>query len=148
MPSCFSRRWQLRQLIAASSVILLVACAEKPTAADATPLTNANTVPVAPVAPVTPVLAVDANLDLQPTMSFSDWQAGFRAKALQAGIRPDVFDTAFAGVTPDMSVVRADRSQPEFTRPVWEYLDGAISAARVRKGQALLNQYADVLQTI
>ncbi|WP_191902302.1 lytic murein transglycosylase, partial [Pseudomonas viridiflava] len=56
---------------------------------------------------------------------------------------------AFAGVTPDMSVVKADRGQPEFSRPVWEYLDGAISAARVRKGQALLSQYAaDDLQKI
>src|SRR5690606_3268326 len=110
MPSCFSRRWQLRQLIAASSLILLVACAEKPTAADATPLPVASTLPVAPVAPVAPVIAVDANLDIQPTISFSDWQASFRAQALQAGIRPDIFDNAFAGVTPDMSVVKADRS--------------------------------------
>ncbi len=31
-------RWKTRQLIAASSFILLVACAEKPTAADALPL--------------------------------------------------------------------------------------------------------------
>ncbi|RML89168.1 hypothetical protein ALQ88_102201, partial [Pseudomonas savastanoi] len=44
--------------------------------------------------------------------------------------------------------IKADRSQPEFTRPIWEYLDGAISAARVRKGQALLSQYADDLQKI
>jgi len=145
MPSCFSRRWQLRQMIAASSLILLVACAEKPTAADATPLPRANTAPVASPAPA---IAVDANLEILPTMSFADWQANFRVQALKAGIRPDIFDRAFAGVTPDMSVVKADRSQPEFTRPVWEYLDGAISAVRVRKGQALLNQYADVLQTI
>lgn len=145
MPSCFSRRWQLRQMIAASSLILLVACAEKPTAADATPLPRANTAPVASPAPA---IAVDANLEILPTMSFADWQANFRVQALKSGIRPDIFDRAFAGVTPDMSVVKADRSQPEFTRPVWEYLDGAISAVRVRKGQALLNQYADVLQTI
>ena len=38
MPLCISRRWHLRQLIAASSLVLLVACAEKPTAADAQPL--------------------------------------------------------------------------------------------------------------
>mgnify|MGYP006977784094 CR=1 FL=1 len=33
-------RWETRQLIAASSFILLVACAEKPTAADALPPMN------------------------------------------------------------------------------------------------------------
>ena len=145
MPSCVSRRWQFRQMIAASSFILLVACAEKPTAADATPLPKAATTPIA--AP-TPAIAVDDNLEILPTMTFGEWQATFRAQALSAGIRPDIFDRAFAGVTPDMSVVRADRSQPEFTRPVWVYLDGAITDARVRKGQALLNQNADVLQQI
>lgn len=148
MPSCFTQRSQLRQLLAASSLIVLVACAEKPTAADATPLQTIRTPAVSPVATPAPSLNVDENLSIQPAISFSDWQAGFREQALKAGIRADVFDRAFAGVTPDMSVVKADRSQPEFSRPVWEYLDGAISAARVRKGQALLSEYADDLQKI
>ncbi len=48
MPLCLSRRWHLRQLIAASSLVLLVACAEKkPTAADAQPL-QTRTVATAP----------------------------------------------------------------------------------------------------
>ena len=65
MPSSLSRRWHLRQLIAASSLILLVACAEKPTAADAQPLPKLQTAPVVAPAVVAP-LAVD-NLDIQPT---------------------------------------------------------------------------------
>ncbi|MNF63459.1 Membrane-bound lytic murein transglycosylase B precursor [compost metagenome] len=145
MPFCISRRWHLRQLIAASSLVLLVACAEKPTAADAQPL---QTVPVttapAVIAPVVPT----ENLEIQPSQTFEQWQAAFRKDALAAGINPSLFDRAFAGVTPDMSVIRADRSQPEFARPVWEYLDGALSALRVRKGQALLSQYADTLSAI
>ncbi|AZD69618.1 membrane-bound lytic murein transglycosylase B [Pseudomonas chlororaphis] len=146
MPFCLSRRWHLRQLIAASSLALLVACAEKPTAADAQPLQSIQAVPLAAPATVAP-LAVD-NLDIQPTQTFAQWQAGFRVEALNAGIRADLFDRAFAGITPDMGVIKADRSQPEFTRPVWEYLDGALSPLRVRKGQALINQYADILQQI
>lgn len=152
MLSRFSRRWPLRQLFAASSLVVLVACAEKPTAAVATPLPVVAPVvqPALPVLPVTPVAnsAPDTAFDFTPSISFADWQAGFRVDALKAGIRADVFDQAFAGVTPDMSVVKADRSQPEFSRPVWEYLEGAISPVRVRKGQALLAQYADVLQGI
>ncbi|MBU6960645.1 lytic murein transglycosylase [Pseudomonas sp. CVAP len=146
MPLCLSRRWHLRQLIAASSLVLLVACAEKPTAADAQPLQTAPLATAPAIIP--PVVPTGDNLDIQPTQTFEEWEAGFRQDALAAGIRPDVFDRAFAGVTPDMSVIRADRSQPEFTRPVWEYLDGALSAARVRKGQALLSQYADTLTSI
>ncbi|QIH11111.1 MULTISPECIES: lytic murein transglycosylase [unclassified Pseudomonas] len=146
MPSCIPRRWHLRQLIAASSLILLVACAEKPTAADAQPLPNLQAAPIAAPATVAP-LSVD-NLDIQPPQTFDEWLRAFRIEALNAGIRAEVFDRAFTGITPDMSVIKADRSQPEFTRPVWEYLDGALSAVRVRKGQALLVQYSDILQRI
>ncbi|MBD9416921.1 lytic murein transglycosylase [Pseudomonas sp. PDM16] len=83
-----------------------------------------------------------------PALNFEDWRDRFRTKALSSGIKPPVFDQAFAGVAPDLSVVKADGAQPEFTRPVWEYLDGAISPLRVRRGQALLEQHASTLDTI
>lgn len=146
MPFCISRRWHLRQLTAASSLILLVACVGKPTAADAQPLQTApvKTTP----AIVAPAVPTGDNLDIQSTQTFEQWRAGFRKEALAAGVNPSLFDRTFAGITPDMSVIRADRSQPEFSRPVWEYLDGALSALRVRRGQMLLIQYADTLTAI
>ncbi|WP_053144175.1 lytic murein transglycosylase [Pseudomonas sp. P97.38] len=146
MPFCLSRRLPLRQLIAATSIALLVACAEKPTAADAQPLQTVPAVTAPAVVP--PVVPTGENLDIVPTQTFAEWQAGFRKDALAAGIRPDLFDRAFIGVSPDMSVIKADRSQPEFTRPVWEYLDGALSPLRVNKGKALIQQNAQVLQSI
>jgi membrane-bound lytic murein transglycosylase B len=148
MTLSFPRRRHVRQLITVSSLLVLVACAEKPTAAVATPLQGNAPVQMARSAATVPSAVAqpdDGNFEIQPAMSFSEWQSMFRKQALNAGIRPEIFDSAFAGVTPDMSVVKSDRSQPEFTRPVWEYLDSAISAVRVRKGQALLAQYADAL---
>ena len=143
MPLSHKRGWPMRQLIAASSVILLVACAEKPTAADAQPL------PVTPPAPAVITSAPVTDIPfVQPAQTFGEWQANFRAQALKAGISPQVFDNAFAGITPDMSVIKADRSQPEFSRPVWEYLDGALSPLRVRNGQRLLEQNAELLGRI
>ena len=47
-----------------------------------------------------------------------------------------------------MSVIKADRSQPEFSRPVWEYLDGALSPLRVRNGKRLLEENAELLTRI
>ena len=137
-----SSRWRFSQLFAVSSLTFLVACSENPTAADALPGSNPTT------APITTLTPLGENGDALPAETFTQWQARFRAQALQAGVAPSLFDRAFSGVTPDPSVVAADRSQPEFTRPIWEYLDGAISAVRVRKGQAMLNQYADVLGQI
>lgn len=85
---------------------------------------------------------------VQPTQSFAQWRDGFRVQALVAGISPQTFDQAFEGIEPDDSVVTADRSQPEFTRPVWQYLESAVSPARVRNGQDRLLQNAEVLQRI
>lgn len=84
----------------------------------------------------------------QPTQSFAQWRDGFRAQALAAGISAPTFDKAFEGIEPDDSVVTADRSQPEFTRPVWQYLESAVSPARVRNGQDRLLQNTEVLQRI
>jgi len=138
--------WPVRQVIVAASLVALVACSERPSAAaDAVPLPGAQTTSPAPITTLAPMSADGNTL---PTQTFAEWQAGFRNQALQAGIRPDVFDRAFAGVSLDPSVVAADRSQPEFSRPIWEYLDGAISPTRVRRGQGLLSQYSDVLTRI
>lgn len=146
MPFCLSHRWPLRQMIVAASVVLLVACAEKPTAADAQPLQTVPAVTAPAIVP--PVVPTGDDLAIAPTQTFAQWQAGFRKEALAAGIRADLFDRAFVGVSPDMSVIKADRSQPEFTRPVWEYLDGALSPLRVNKGKSLIQQNAQVLQNI
>lgn len=82
------------------------------------------------------------------SISFSQWQTEFREQALAAGIRPDTFDKAFAGVSPDPAVLKADQSQPEFTRPVWEYLDGALSNQRQATGRVMLGRHAAMLQQI
>ena len=42
-------------------------------------------------------------------------------------------------------VVELDRAQPEFTRPVWDYLDSAVSAQRVARGQDKLLQVRDTV---
>ncbi|MBD8603497.1 lytic murein transglycosylase [Pseudomonas sp. CFBP 8771] len=136
--------WPMRQFAVTTCLALLVACAEKPTVADTLPAPIVQPALPVPMAPApssvdTPVL---------PTQTFAEWQQGFRQQALRSGVDAQLFDRAFEGVTPDMSVIKADRSQPEFSRPVWEYLDGAISPTRLRRGQALLEQYADVLSSI
>ncbi|TYO89135.1 lytic murein transglycosylase [Oceanicella actignis] len=69
---------------------------------------------------------------------FLAWRDGFRARALAAGIRPEVFDRAFAGVGVNARVLELDAYQPEFVRPIWEYLDRAVSPSRVERGRAEL----------
>lgn len=80
--------------------------------------------------------------------SFADWRADLRMQALSEGVSPLLFEQAFAGLTLDPQVIAADQSQPEFSRPVWEYLDSAVSSWRVARGKALLAEHAKTLQSI
>ena len=52
-----------------------------------------------------------------------------------AGIDEVTLNVAFADVRYLPRVVELDRAQPEFTRPVWIYLDSAVSPQRVALGQ-------------
>jgi membrane-bound lytic murein transglycosylase B len=75
------------------------------------------------------------NPELQ-IVDFNAWKSAFRAKALGDGITAETFDAAFLGVTVNERVLELDRYQPEFTRPIWEYLDSAVSDTRVGDGRA------------
>lgn len=67
---------------------------------------------------------------------FEYWIKAFRAKALARGISASVYDRAFRGVQYNEYVVEKDRNQSEFTKQIWDYLDTATSAERVKNGQA------------
>ena len=93
--------------------------------------------------------------DLQPTQisatsqpGFERWLQGFRKRALAQGIRAQVFDAAFRGVTYDASIIARDRNQSEFTKQIWEYLDSAVSNARVKNGRASVAKHTAVLSRI
>ncbi|MGB0505702.1 MAG: lytic murein transglycosylase [Pikeienuella sp.] len=79
---------------------------------------------------------------------FADWQAAFRIKALGEGILPKTFDNAFQGVSLNETVMRLDSKQPEFSRPVWEYLDSAASPSRIKDGQEKAAEHDRMLRLI
>lgn len=80
--------------------------------------------------------------------SFEAWKAQFRSRALAEGIRPQVLDAAFGGVTKNLEVVRLDGAQAEFTKPIWEYLDSAVSADRINTGRAKAGSLDSTLSAI
>ncbi|RJG12115.1 lytic murein transglycosylase [Pseudomonas cavernicola] len=119
---------------------LLTACAEAPTQtpASSVPASSASRQPTPNAQPSLPTSA----------LSFADWRNQLRDEALAAGISPALFDRAFTGITLDPAVLAADSSQPEFTRPIWEYLDGAVSASRIARGQTQQAQQSATLKRI
>jgi lytic murein transglycosylase len=92
--------------------------------------------PTPPVAIPTPSQSTEAEHE----QKFARWVAEFRASARAAGIDEATLQSAFDGVRFVPRAVAADRAQPEFTRTVWAYLDSAVSAQRIARGQEKLQQ--------
>ena len=96
-----------------------------------------------------PVLAdEEAPITQEQARAFEVWKANFRGEALAAGIAPQVYDAAFRGVTLNPKVIRLDRRQPEFSRPIWKYLESAVSPTRVANGREKLAAKGPVMAEI
>ncbi len=80
--------------------------------------------------------------------AFERWIRDFRPRALARGIRGDVFDRAFRGVRYDPEVVRRDKTQSEFTKTLWQYLDSAVSDSRIETGREMLRRHKTLLDGI
>ncbi|NWH09084.1 MAG: lytic murein transglycosylase [Alphaproteobacteria bacterium] len=118
------RHQRARIVIAASIIAALSGCAAG-SAGKANPPTPAPKPATAEVpAPAAPA-----------SQSFEAWVRSFRTEALAAGIRPDIFDKAFKGIAPNPDVMALNENQPEFVKPIWDYLDSAVSAKRVGDGE-------------
>lgn len=73
--------------------------------------------------------------------SFDQWVSEFRQKARSEGITATTLDEALADVRYQPRIIELDRSQPEFTRAIWEYLDSAVSSSRVDNGRRKLAEH-------
>jgi len=80
--------------------------------------------------------------------SFRAFVENFRATAEGAGVSRAVYDAAFRDIGPDQDVLDKARSQAEFVKPIWEYLDGAVTDSRVATGRQMLVTYSGVLDQI
>ncbi|WP_299361957.1 lytic murein transglycosylase [uncultured Paracoccus sp.] len=76
------------------------------------------------------------------------WVQNFRPRALSQGIAPATFDRSMALARFNPEVIRLDRRQAEFTKPVWLYLDGAVSDTRIATGREMAARHAGVLSAI
>lgn len=76
---------------------------------------------------------------------FETWLDEVMQEARTKGISEETLNNAFAGVEPIEKVIEYDRSQPEFTRTFWDYMNRAISADRIERGRHLLKKHAGLL---
>jgi membrane-bound lytic murein transglycosylase B len=70
--------------------------------------------------------------------SFSDFLHAFRPTAIASGVSETVYDLSTAGLTPDPTIKTLVETQPEFTTPIWAYLDQRVSDTRIKAGKAAI----------
>lgn len=127
------------RLFAALSLMGLAACATKPRPLP-TPVPPAKPAAQAPVPAPRPVAGGNEK--------FQAFVRDFQATALAQGVTAETYAKAMTGITPIATISTIIAEQPEFVRPVWTYLDGAVSQRRINDAKLLLNQNAALLADI
>ncbi len=81
--------------------------------------------------------------------TFAAWLDDLKAEARTTrGIRPDILEQAFAGVSPLPRVLERDRTQPEMTLTFQDYLSRTVTAARVATGCKKMAAHRQILAEI
>lgn len=79
---------------------------------------------------------------------FDKWIRDFWPAAKAAGVSRSIYDAAFQGLTPDPEVLEKARFQPEFTEPLWAYVQRRVSEKRTEAGRKMLVQHRGLLDQI
>jgi lytic murein transglycosylase len=108
----------------------------------------AGTVSAGPIPLDAPVHVSPITRVQTANQGFNAWISGFRNRATRQGISTATFDAAFDGTIYNTTVIERDRNQSEFTKSLWDYLDTAVSDARVRNGRRALDNNRQLLNRI
>ncbi len=84
----------------------------------------------------------------QRATRFEQWVETFRARARARGISDATYTRVMSGLKPDTSVYALDRSQPEFSEKVWQYLNRRVSDWRITEGKEKAKEHAELLARV
>jgi|GEM_PF-24717 len=68
--------------------------------------------------------------------------------AAQRGISHRTFDLATRGLEPDLKILELLDTQPEFTKPIWEYLDILVNDSRIATGREAIAQNRTIYDAV
>jgi len=77
---------------------------------------------------------------------FKAWKRGFMARALAKGYDSNLLRATIGQAKINPKAIKRNKSQPEFTRAIWVYIDGVTSDTRLNNGRAKLAEH-DLLFT-
>ena len=93
---------------------------------------NSGSPPPAPpgvAAPAEPAALADGD------PAFAAWSRVFVGRAILSGLPVEVVTREMTGLSPDPRVIALDSRQPEFAKPISDYIKGVISDERIATGR-------------
>jgi len=76
---------------------------------------------------------------------FRGFVEGLWPEARARGVSRATFDEAFRDVAPDPKIIALTKKQSEFVRPIWDYVNGAITAQRLERGAQAAAEWSEAL---
>src|SRR5690242_20156994 len=73
--------------------------------------------------------------------SFADFGRALWPGAHAKGISRATFETALRGVTPDARVIAATKRQPEYGKPVGDYINALVGHGRIERGRVKAREW-------
>jgi membrane-bound lytic murein transglycosylase B len=89
--------------------------------------------------------AMTAGQEPPERTTFSDFLAEIRAEAASRGVSSATLDAALSGLTPEAVVVSRDRTQPELTQSLDQYVARRTTAPTVAAGRRALSRHQALL---
>ena len=80
--------------------------------------------------------------------SFAAFTTELWKDAQAKGITRATFDTAMKGVTPDQRVIAATKRQPEYGKPVGDYVNAIVSNRRIADAQLKAREWAKTFDAV
>jgi membrane-bound lytic murein transglycosylase B len=80
--------------------------------------------------------------------SFDEFLRSFEWRAVAAGVSPEAYERATSGLVEDPDISKLVETQPEFSTPIWDYLDKRVSDKRIADGKAAMKQNAALFKSI
>lgn len=79
---------------------------------------------------------------------FSAWKQDFLARTIAKGYAKALAELTIRGTKINPLVLEHAQNQPEFTKPIWSYVDGAVSVERLNGGRDKLLAHKDIFDAV
>ena len=147
------RRRRAAVLAGVLATLVLSACqSSKPAAsAGSAPKPTASSTPLPNPGSGTQPSTLTSSIAFTPSgdASFDRWRTGFAGKAEAAGQKKATITAVLDGLTPlPQETVKAAFDQPEFTKPIWDYVKTRTSPTYINNGQSKMSANKMVFDAI